>query len=295
MNLEQLRGMMVIVEKGSFRAAAQHLNRSQSALSAMIKNFESEFEIVLFDRSKYRPTLTEAGAAFLEAAQATLEAAQFASRVARELGKKHIEPILHISVDPLVSREFIALIQAECAKPSHPVNLVMDYLISKDDHSALLSGKIDLSLAHCSPKTQNVERLFLERVNIVGAVPKKLLPKSQRLTESFLEKTTQIIAFDQHYEAPPGELIPQAAYKGGGPKIFVSDHFTKVRLIESGFGWGRISEQECNSSSKVAQINNKVFPKLTLDICLVRGRNRALGPVGQAIWKSFEAYQSRKS
>lgn len=292
MNLDQLEAITAIVDKGSFRAAAQHLNRSQSALSAMVKNFESEFEILLFDRSQYRPTLTPAGAAILAVARTTLEAAQFASRVAMELGKKSVETALRVSVDPLVSMDFIRLLTVECAKPSRSVSLVLDYSISKDDHSALLNGEVDLELVHCSRSVEKVERLFLEQVTLVAAIPKSLLGRQKKVTEAFLEKTTQVIAYHKRFDPPPDELIPRRVYNGHGPKVFVSDHFTKVSLIENGFGWGRVSEEECKSSSNLVRVPSEIFPELTLEMCLLRARNRALGPVGQEIWKSFEAYRS---
>ncbi|MBC7386908.1 MAG: LysR family transcriptional regulator [Cryobacterium sp.] len=82
MNLDQLEAIDLIAQLGSFRAAAAKLKRSQPALSAAIKNLEAEFGILIFDRSAYRPKLTEAGAIFLSAARTTLNAAKQASRIA---------------------------------------------------------------------------------------------------------------------------------------------------------------------------------------------------------------------
>lgn len=287
MNLDQLEGILTIVEKGSFRAAAQHLHRSQSALSAMIKNFETEFGILLFDRTKYRPALTPAGGAVLSVARTTIEAAQYAARVATELGIKNIESVLRVCVDPLVSVHFVRLLMRECAKPARPVSLVMAYAISNDDHSALLNGEVDLSLAYCSEKVAGVERLFLHQLRIVGAVSARLLSSNEPITKPFLKKVTQVIAYRGQYDAPPDELIPQRVYKGSGPKVFVSDHFAKLHLIENGMGWGRLSEQECAGNDQLLIVPDRLFPTTTLDLYLLRARNRALGPVGQAIWKSF--------
>lgn len=288
MNIYQLEAIIMIVEKGSFRAAAAALNRSQSALSAMVKNFETEFDITVFDRSKYRPTLTPAGSAFLAVAQSTFDATQYACRVAKELGAKKTEATLKVLVDPLASKSYLKTLVKECAKPILPVNLVVSYSISKDDHSAIFSGEIDLAIAHCSERIRNIERLPLERLKIVGAVPKALIPKNGAITEQLLAKTTQIITYDKAYDEAPDEFIPERAYRGGGPKIFVSDHFSKVKLIENGFGWGRISETECRSNRKLVPVGEDILPGSTLNLCLLRASKRALGPVARSIWKAFE-------
>lgn len=289
MNLDQLDAILTIAEKGSFRAAAHHLHKSQSALSAIVKSFETEFDILLFDRTKYRPELTPAGHAVLAVARSTIEAAQYAARVATELGRRKIEAVLRVSVDPLVSAHFLKLLATECAKPARHASLVLAYAISDDDHTALLEGDLDLALAYCSKKNAGVDRLFLQQLRIVGAVSKHLLTESQPITTSFLKKNTQVIAYRRQYNAPADELISQRVYRGSGPKVFVSDHFAKLRLIESGIGWGRISEKECTENGQLVMVPECVFPAITLNLYLLRARSRALGPIAQAIWKSLAA------
>src|SRR4028119_954014 len=118
--LDQLKAIITVAEKGSFRSAALQLGKSQPALSTTIKNFEEEFGIVLFDRKNYRPTLTEAGAAFLEVGRAALEATNHASRCAFELGKNEVETTLHVSVNGLIPTEYVQLIVQQCLKPNPP-------------------------------------------------------------------------------------------------------------------------------------------------------------------------------
>jgi len=52
---------MVVANEGSFSAASRRLNRSQAAISYAIANLETQLDLVLFDRSQRRPTLTESG------------------------------------------------------------------------------------------------------------------------------------------------------------------------------------------------------------------------------------------
>ena len=64
--IDQLKVFLVVVETGSFTAAAKRLGRAVSAISYTISTLELQLGIVLFDREGARtPTLTKAGAAVL--------------------------------------------------------------------------------------------------------------------------------------------------------------------------------------------------------------------------------------
>lgn len=64
MTFEQLNDMIAIVENDTFLEAAESLNITQSALSKKIIKLERELNIKLFDRSKRKASLTEAGSVF---------------------------------------------------------------------------------------------------------------------------------------------------------------------------------------------------------------------------------------
>ena len=57
---------LVVAEAGSFSAAARKLLLSQSALSQQVSQLEEELNIKLFDRSGYKPVLTEKGQRFYQ-------------------------------------------------------------------------------------------------------------------------------------------------------------------------------------------------------------------------------------
>lgn len=292
MNLDQLESVHAIIEKGSFRAAAEYLHRSQPALSASIKNLEEEFNIQIFDRSSYRPRLTEVGAVFINASRRALEAAQYTSRIGMELGQKKAETKLRVSVDPLAPIEAIELIAQECARPAVPVALILDKTILKGSHSLLLDGKVDLALAPSAHDDSNIESIVIETVSLVSVVSRKLLQEKRHADAAFLKSHAQILVYDKDFDEPPDELMPNPIYEGGGPKIFAPDHFTKLRLIEGGLGWGRISASEFENSQDLVLINKKLCKTISLDLCLMRPKNRPIGPIARKIWAVFEKKHS---
>lgn len=68
MEIRQLEALRAIAETGSFRAAADRLNLTQSAISHQIKTLEAELDDLLIVRAKPRVHLSEAGRWVLEGA-----------------------------------------------------------------------------------------------------------------------------------------------------------------------------------------------------------------------------------
>jgi LysR family transcriptional activator of glutamate synthase operon len=66
MEIRQIKYFLSVVETGSFSAAADEHYISQSSLSKQIIALEKELDVSLFDRSKRRVFLTDAGEVFLE-------------------------------------------------------------------------------------------------------------------------------------------------------------------------------------------------------------------------------------
>lgn len=69
MDIRQIQYFLSIVATGSFSAAADEHFISQSSLSKIIIALEKELNVFLFDRSKRKVILTEAGQAFIEPAR----------------------------------------------------------------------------------------------------------------------------------------------------------------------------------------------------------------------------------
>ena len=100
MTLDQIRVFIAVSEAGSFSRAAKALNRAQSAVTHAIQRLEAETEIAVFDRSAYRPALTEAGRALLVRAKRIAEEVNGFRDQARSLARG-LEPELSIALDPM--------------------------------------------------------------------------------------------------------------------------------------------------------------------------------------------------
>jgi DNA-binding transcriptional LysR family regulator len=70
--LNQLRDMVAVVERGSLRAAARHLDLAQSALTRSIRELERELGSTLFERDARGMVLTPVGKLFYRRASSAL-------------------------------------------------------------------------------------------------------------------------------------------------------------------------------------------------------------------------------
>jgi LysR family transcriptional regulator of abg operon len=72
MKLNQLRDMVAIVERGSLRAAARHLDLAQPALTRSIRTLERELGTTLFEREARGMVLTPMGKLFYQRASSVV-------------------------------------------------------------------------------------------------------------------------------------------------------------------------------------------------------------------------------
>ena len=72
LSIRALRTLLAIARHGSFARAGEAIGLTQSAVSLQVKALEEEFGAQLFDRSRRRPTFTEAGRIVLAKAEEVL-------------------------------------------------------------------------------------------------------------------------------------------------------------------------------------------------------------------------------
>lgn len=85
MELRQLECFVAVADEANFTRAAARLHVVQSAVSSTIKSLERELGAPLLDRNSKRVLLTDAGAALLPRARATLHAAREAADAVAEV------------------------------------------------------------------------------------------------------------------------------------------------------------------------------------------------------------------
>jgi DNA-binding transcriptional LysR family regulator len=107
LTLDQIQIFLAVVDEGSFSKAAKKLNRAQSAVTYGIQKLEAQIDVLLFDRTAYRPSLTEAGRTLLLRARRIAEETNAFRESARSLANG-LEAELTIVVDSMFPMPLVA-------------------------------------------------------------------------------------------------------------------------------------------------------------------------------------------
>ena len=165
MDSDLLRAFVAVADTGGFSAAANLLNRTQSAVSLQVKRLEARFETRLFDRTSRSVALTASGVRMLPYARQILLLEEHAHAA---LHHDRAAQVLRLGLTEEHAAAYLAQILDTMAAAFPDVRLD----ISCDTSSALIArfqeGELDLVLAVRHQPTKTGRLLGVERMIWVG-------------------------------------------------------------------------------------------------------------------------------
>lgn len=238
LTFDQLRVLVTIAETGSFSAAGRKLGRAQSAISQAIATLEDVQGVTLFDRSGFRPALTDVGRVLVGQARTVLSgAARFEALAAGT--REGLEPELAVAIDPLVpTAAFIDSLHALRAEfPYLPVSFSTEGLGGAERR--LRRGDAALALCILLPSVpDDVAALPLLGINLMPVLsPAHPLAELGRpVTRADLDEHIQLVLSDP--AAPDG---PSYGVIGTKAWRFV-ELGRRLDFLLAGLGWCRMPE-----------------------------------------------------
>ncbi|MEP2990008.1 MAG: LysR family transcriptional regulator [Parasphingorhabdus sp.] len=286
MTYEQLLTLHAIVTEGTFRSAADKLNKSQSAVSHMLKKLELEIDLSLLSREEYRPKLTHAGEVFYRYATRVIQEMQELRSVAEKLNAKQ-EAEVHLTVTatyplpPIL--ELIGPIKAEY--PATHIRLSRESMGGAVER--LLRDDADIIIATMDGVPVNeVEAVPFADVTIMPVAHPNLEPaKSKHMkTISDMQSHTQVVVAHSGSEAfsQSRDILP------GGLRWTVSDFAAKKEILLAGLGWGGIPihmiEDELRNGTLVP-LNVEGYQPRQSNLFQIRRRDKGIGIVAETMWQ----------
>jgi DNA-binding transcriptional LysR family regulator len=168
LDLKQLRCFIAAAQEMHFGRAAEQLHIAPPALSRAIRALEEEVGVPLLERTTRTVTLTKAGLAFLEDAQAILSRTEDAARNAREAASNNSQ-ILRIGAIDSASASILpeAIHKLRLLSPQADIRLIE--AMTAPQLQMLNSGRLDIALIR-PPMTQaefKFESLRTEKLVVV--------------------------------------------------------------------------------------------------------------------------------
>lgn len=287
MTIDQVLVFHEIVRLGSFKAAAAELHRTQPAISFAIKKLEEELEAPLFDRSGYRPVLTEQGRAFYERSQQVKQSMEEITHLAQSFKNKE-EPEISLSVDgisplPVLLKHFKKFGQRF---PNTKLNLSLDIL--SEVERKVLGREAQFGITHFISESSALEIVPIATIEMVPVINPELFKEAKVKGEDDLLKIDQIVVAD-----PNPKSNVNFGLMSGGKKWRLKDSNFKRELLLAGMGWGHLPlhtiEGEIRTGKLMVMEFDHIRPR-SLDIKLIRLRNRPLGVVARTLWEELTSW-----
>lgn len=291
MTNEQLRAFVAVAEKGSFRAAADSLHKTQPTISAAVKSLEQQFGFHLFSRDSYRPSLTTEGQAFFRQAKQMLLHAHQLEKLGHELAVG-MSPSLAVCLSP-VCADYAELnrIKDFCdAYPSIRLKITTEHLNGVQEQLEL--GKADLAISPhygLNKRQEFVETGQIEMVTVAAAGFGNL-DFSQQIKQRELYQFPHILIEDT--SSQPFDHVNVLPF---GECWYVGDYQMKKALLLGGMGWARIPKHMIGhelDSGELALLEIENFSSRShMPVYLIRTRRQPLSNLADCFWKHMTAHR----
>ncbi len=274
-----------IVEAGSFKAAAAELHKTQPAISFSIKKLEEEMEAPLFDRTSYRPVLTNHGKMFFEKSLKVLQGMGELEGLTKSFQKKE-EPEISLSLDGIspLPRLLTLFKDFSDRHPNTKLNLSFD-ILSETERKVLAKESI-FGLTHFVTDKSLLEIMPICKVQMIPVMNRDLYRSKKIKTQEDLSEISQVVITDKNKNGASFGLLDQ------GKKWRLNDANFKNQIILAGLGWGHLPshaiERELKEKKLVVLEFEDIHPR-DLVIHLIRLKKNSLGIVAKSLWDELAA------
>ncbi len=286
MTLEQLRVFHAVITEGTFHGAARRLNKSQPALSHMIKKLEEGVGVKLLSRDKYRPQLTTSGKVFYRKALRVLEEASELKELSRSLSGD-LEDEVRLAITATCPLPPLLAIINQVRQEYGDTHIRLSIETMGGPVEKLMEDEADIIIATTDGVApEKVNSSSYRQIEIMPVCHAAYPPaqKEGRKASADMREFPQVVVSDSSsgsYEQSR-DLMPE------NQKWTVSDFASKKEIIKSQMGWGglpsHLIEEELESGELVV-LDLEHYPVRHSQLMLMRRREDTLGPVGRSIWQ----------
>lgn len=286
MTFDQLLVFHTIVQLGSFKAAAGHLHKTQPAISFSIKKMEEELGVELFDRSAYRPTLTDHGRLLFDRSQKIILGMQELDELGKSFQQKD-EPEISLSLDGIaLNSDLLKLLKA--FSDNHPyTKLNMCFDILSEAERRVLAQETQFGITHFVSEKKALEIVPITKVTMVPVMNREVYKDRKVKHQNDLLEIDQVVIADKNPTGASFGLLES------GKKWRITDSNFKQEIILAGLGWGHMPlgavEREIKEKKLIVLEFEDIHPR-DLEINLIRLKKTQPGPVAKKLWDELISF-----
>ncbi len=285
MKHDQLTALDAIVVTGTFRGAAERLNKSQSAVSNAIRLLEEELNFQIFSRAAYRPTLTPEGEVYYrEALTVLLQMRELQRTAGRLRAREEAELRLAISNTLPLDRVLDALSDIAARYPATQIRVATESM--GGPIARLMEGSADIAIAGLADVSfDRVDTHAVAEVTIRPMASPEFAKKigTDVASQATLRGHVQVVI-----AGTGGQQFDQSRdLLEGGRKWTVTDFAAKKSVILSGLGWGGLPDHltiEERRAGRLVPLSVEGFSPRHTVLHMMRRRDETSGVVAHALW-----------
>lgn len=245
MELRQMRLFLAVAEELHFGRAAQRLGMAQPPLSRAIAQLENELGAPLLSRTSRRVSLTAAGEALRQQAEALLAQADLAERTVRQVATGELGR-LRVGFVPWGAMRILPRALRDLRRHWPGVDVRLDEHMSRSQVEALRHGTLDAGILNRQyVDTSGLALATIETTRLVAAVPASW-PIGQRRRVRLAELAEYPFVLFPHHWVPNYHATFEAACRRAGftPRVAqqVGQTFTLFNMVANELGIGLIQD-----------------------------------------------------
>lgn len=258
----QLKAFSLVIELGSFKAAADYMSITQPSLSALVKELENDLGLELVDRTGRRLAATQAGQAFFEEIRAALEHIETAYRYAREVSAGNVGK-LSLAVLPSTVSGVVVSVLSEFRRRHPLIKIHLTECSPLRLWDSVRHGQVEIGLGTPPVELPEIDFVSIYTDELLVYVPKGHHLLSGEVTWASLESQDLIVLAG-------GEFTRTALSSNRvnvTPIIEVDQGTTALAMVKAGLG--------------IAVLSSSIIPKGDDSVHALRIRGQpALRPIG---------------
>ena len=305
LTLRQLRAFVALADAHSFTAAAARLHITQSALSGLVRELESEVGSRLFDRTTRSVDINAAGRELLPVAERVLRELESGVQAVRELKLNHRGSIT-IAATPWLAASFLPAVCAQLQQRFPALRLQLQDRLAADNLQSVRAREADLAIGSFGPVSDDIvlTPLGAAGTGCVGiAVPaghRFAARRSLRLAD-LQDESLVMLSRDSAFRATVDHALAQA---GLSPPVALEVAYlgTALGLVEAGLGVAPCPSHVAPALQRAGLRFIALAPRLDCVVAVATLKGRALSPgaqafvdMAQAAWQPRQAPRSARN
>lgn len=247
-SLEQWLVFKTVVDEGSYAAAAEALNKSQSSISYILARLDELLPAPVLELRGRKAELTEAGQALYRQASTLLEQARLVEQSAKYFASGW-EPEVTLAVDALtpMSQLFCGLQKFSLQSPGTRLRLLETTLSGTAE--ALLNRSADIALIGNLPPGFSGTPLCQIRMLPVAHLEHPLFALDHAITDEELSQHRQIVIRDTGIKRQV-----DAGWLGAEQRWTVSHPASSLEAVKAGLGFAFLPQERVQQELDAGQV-----------------------------------------